>query len=131
MHGTTKTLRCIFIVPSGHHHSSVFLLLSLGGPVQMCLVLGWGGAGRVPVMLHEVVSCSRFNPEPWAPRGRFAQPAHSHHFRSHSTDLSTRGLPRYVPTALQHGLVWSVYLFLAAPPLVPPMVVSNLVTATS
>lgn len=38
----------------------------------------------------------RFNPEPWAPRGRFAQPAHSHHFRSHSTDLTTRGLPRYV-----------------------------------
>ena len=38
----------------------------------------------------------RFNPEPWAPRGRFAQPAHSHHFRSHSTDLTTRGLARYV-----------------------------------
>ncbi|XP_068209008.1 LOW QUALITY PROTEIN: dual specificity mitogen-activated protein kinase kinase hemipterous-like [Palaemon carinicauda] len=44
----------------------------------------------------------RFNPEPWAPRGRFAQPAHSHHSRSHSTDLSSRGLPssRFPPTYL-------------------------------
>lgn len=44
----------------------------------------------------------RFNPEPWAPRGRFAQPAHSHHFRSHSTDLTTRGLPRYVCPHYRH-----------------------------
>ncbi|KAG0723329.1 hypothetical protein GWK47_005596 [Chionoecetes opilio] len=63
-----------------------------------------------------------FNPEPWAPRGRFAQPAHSHHFRSHSTDLTTRGLPRYVcphyhPPKDPHfstltassGSVWSIW----------------------
>lgn len=30
----------------------------------------------------------RFNPEPWAPRGRFTQPASHSHFRSLSSDLS-------------------------------------------
>ncbi|XP_037795559.1 putative protein TPRXL [Penaeus monodon] len=69
----------------------------------------WGGTGssqgvpatttsvtHTPPMHRKTPEPVRFNPEPWAPRGRFAQPAHSHHFRSHSTDLSTRGLPRYV-----------------------------------
>lgn len=81
----------------------------LGGTLKSC----WSKRARRPWPEHlrpalrpwvcACLSCRmwwcrvfRFNPEPWAPRGRFAQPAHSHHFRSHSTDLTTRGLPRYV-----------------------------------
>lgn len=85
-----------FLCSSIHHRTCLSFLGCVCTCAYVCVRPPPPSGGCVPVMLHVVVSCSRFNPEPWAPRGRFAQPAHSHHFRSHSTDLSTRGLPRYV-----------------------------------
>ncbi|RXG56349.1 Dual specificity mitogen-activated protein kinase kinase 7 [Armadillidium vulgare] len=41
-----------------------------------------------PQILRKTPEPVRFNPEPWAPRGRFTQPAH-HHFRSLSHDFSS------------------------------------------
>ncbi|KAF2357169.1 Protein kinase domain [Trinorchestia longiramus] len=52
-------------------------------------------ASFTPPPLRKTPEPVRFNPEPWAPRGRFAQPASHTHFRSLSSDLSYSGAPMY------------------------------------
>ncbi|XP_063878350.1 dual specificity mitogen-activated protein kinase kinase hemipterous-like isoform X3 [Scylla paramamosain] len=94
--GSVREMACSWPTPGGQREAWGSCASSQGGSATTTSV------SQTPPMHRKTPEPVRFNPEPWAPRGRFAQPAHSHHFRSHSTDLTTRGLPssRYPPTYL-------------------------------